>query len=151
MTLSNAVSEIQTKEELKILNPESQERVNLVTAQINELLEGNPDIQTVIKSSLDKMVTGNLRDPEKTMRIINGLYEGRDERLKHASSMERLPALKQFSAFMSGFTEKIAQINRDITLSNEANSLTRTTNEKIKGVQDTYAQIITGNHPTQTA
>ncbi len=150
MTLSNAPSEVQSPE-IQELNPESQKRVNLVTAQIDQLLEGNPDIQAVIKNSLDKIVAANLRDPEKTMQIINGLYEGRDERLKHTDSMKRLPELKKFSEFMSGLTEKIAVINRDITLSNEANAITRETNKKIKGVQNTYAQIITGNHPNQTA
>jgi hypothetical protein len=61
--------------------------------------------------------------------------------------MGRLPALQKFSEFMRGFTENIAHMQRDIAWSNESNAITNASNEKIKGVQNTYAQIITGSHP----
>ncbi len=42
-------------------------------------------------------------------------------------------------------------MNRDVVLSNEANTLKDGSSKKIAQVQSTYAQILANNHPTQTA
>jgi hypothetical protein len=84
-------------------------------------------------------------------QIQDGLYEARDARLAKANPSDKLPILEWFSRFMEKFTQWIAQMNRDIQLSNEANALASASDAKISQVKTTYSQIISSNHPTQTA
>ena len=130
---------------------EAQERVNTVANAAIAVLNEDLDTQKAVKNLFGKMVTENLRDPESVWKIQNGLYEARDTRLANASPIERLNILESFSTFMHSFTQWIAQMNRDVPLSNEANILKNGSDTKIAQVQSTYNKILKDSHPTLTA
>ncbi|MBC7498640.1 hypothetical protein H7170_03300 [Candidatus Gracilibacteria bacterium] len=151
MTLAQSPSEISEDQKEVILTNEAQARVNAVGDSAISLLDTNPDAKSVIANLFGEMIANNLRDPENVTKIQDGLYDARDQRLSHATLGERLSILESFSKFMTQFTQGIAQMNRDVGLSNEANALKSGSDIKISQVQSTYAQILANNHPTQTA
>ena len=137
--------------EVAKLSTEAQARVDTVAKNAVEVLDKNLDAQSAISQLFGEMVSKNLREPENIAKIQDGLYEARDERLSHASPSERLSILESFSEFIERFTQWIAQMNRDVGLSNEANALKSWSDAKMTQVQATYNTILKNNHPTQTA
>jgi hypothetical protein len=130
---------------------EAQERVNTVANAAIAVLNKDLDTQKAVKNLFGKMVTKNLRDPESVWKIQDGLYGARDARLTKADPSERLAILQSFSGFMEKWTEWLAQMNRDVGLSNELKWLKTTSDTKVAQVQATYKNIITNNHPNLTA
>ncbi len=147
----NTSHEVSRNPEVTQLSSEAQARVDTVAKNAVAVLDKNLDAQSAIANLFGEMVAKNLRDPENIAKIQDGLYEARDERLSHATPSERLSILESFSEFIERFTQWIAQMHRDIDLSNEANTLKDGSSKKIAQVQSTYAQILANNHPTQTA
>ncbi len=134
----------------EILSTEAQQRVDTVAKTTIDILKKSPDDQSAIRNLFDTMVSENLRDPKNIWRIQDGLYEANSKRLADAKASDRLRILQGFSQFMEKFTQWIAQMNRDVGLSNQANSLKNKTDEKIAQVQATYAGILDAHHPIET-
>jgi hypothetical protein len=150
MALGTPSSAPEAQENIQLSN-ESQAKVDTIARNAVAVLDKNPDAQSAIANLFGEMVSKNLRNPENITKIQNGLYEARDSRLAGANPSERLSILEWFSKFMEKFTQWIAQMNRDVGLSNDANQLKSWSDMKISQVQSTYAQILTNSHPTQTA
>ncbi len=151
MALAAAPSGIYESQETIQLSTDAQSRVDAVAKNAIMVLDTNSDDQSVVRDLFGEMIAKNLRDPENIAKIQNGLYEARDTRLAQATPNEKLPILESFSTFMAQFTQWIAQMNRDISLSNQAKTLKNGSDIKIAQVQATYAQILANNHPNQTA
>jgi hypothetical protein len=151
MALGTPSSGPEIQKDSSLISSEAQARINTVANTAIAVLGENTDTQEAVKNLFGKMVTGNLRDPESVWEIQDGLYSARDKRLANATPIERLAILESFSTFMEKFTEWIAQMNRDIPLSNELNNLTTASDAQMSRVKSTYAKIITQNHPTFTA
>jgi hypothetical protein len=148
MSLSNTPSEVQ-KPQINVseLSIESQNRVNAVATQAIDILDKNPDGQKAVRDMFDKMIAGNMRDPENVFKLQKWLYEARDARLAMMKPFERLWALTAFSSFMGRFTEQLARINGSIQLSNEARDINSATRAKMDAVKATYAQVFENAHP----
>lgn len=152
MSLSNTPSEVQdSKIDSTELNLEAQNRVNIVATQAIDILDKNPDGQKAVRDMFDKMIAGNMRDPENVFKLQKWLYEARDARLAMMKPFERLGALQSFSRFMERFTEQLARINGSIQLSNEARAINSATQAKMDAVKATYAQVFENAHPQNNA
>lgn len=148
-TPSEAVDQQINSKELPI---EAQNRVTAVANQAIEILDRNPDAKEAVRDLFNKMIAGNMRDPENVFKLQKGLFDARDARLADMKPSEKLGALKSFSQFMERFTEQLARINGSIPLSNEARAITAATHAKIQNVKATYAGVLSSNHPdTQSA
>lgn len=70
MSLSNTPSEVQDSNLNNTeLAPESQNRVNAVATQAIDILDKNPDGQKAVRDMFDKMIAGNMRDPENVFKL----------------------------------------------------------------------------------
>jgi hypothetical protein len=147
-TPSEGVEQQTNNKELTI---DTQNRVTAVANQAIEILDRNPDAKEAVKDLFNKMIAGNMRDPENVFKLQKWLFDARDARLADMKPSEKLGALKSFSQFMERFTEQLARINGSIPLSNEAHAITAATQAKIENVKATYAGVLSNNHPTQSA
>lgn len=144
-SLSEWTSEIQE------LSPDAIKRTEVVANEAIAILDSNPDARIALQKTFQDMITGNLRDPANIASIQDWLYTAHEARLSSVKPMERLVELQRFSEFMAGFTENIAQMYRDVSLSNAAKKLWQESETKIAQVKSTYANIISSNHLDQTA
>jgi hypothetical protein len=70
MSLSNTPSEVQDQEISSTeLTAEAQDRVNIVATQAIDILDKNPDGQRAVRDMFDKMIAGNMRDPENVFKL----------------------------------------------------------------------------------
>lgn len=133
------------------LSQKAQERVNIVAQSAITILGESLDDQSAIKNLFDTMVSENLRDPKITIRIQDWLYKANSKRLADAKPSDRLPILQGFTKFMEKFTQWIAQMNRDVGLSDQANTLKDKTDEKMAQVKATYTNILSAHRPTEAS
>ncbi len=149
---NNVVSESVSSSEQTPLSTEAQNRIDTISTIINNIVRESTDREKILlrlfNENLRRQITSN---PGAVAVVLNDVEEKYQASLANKTGSEKYQANKDHIAYLEKIWNFINSCAQNIQWDNELNALAGSYDNKKTSLLATYANLITHDHPTQSA